>query len=127
MSFSIKRAVIHAIWGHVFGFSFILLLSCAAMMLPYPSEATVVAGLLPQVFAALSFGLIERRAGVLLKEAILTGAIYGASLFVVSCFGVGAFFSLGMRGLLSGLPILISLVPSLFFHKKKRRRRMRRR
>lgn len=127
MKGSFIGVVKHVFLGHCVGLAVLGLLSCAAMMLPYPSESVMLSGLLPLMVGAFFMGIFEKREGVMLTEAIAAGIVYAILPLTVSLFGKGELFSLGIKLLLSAVALMLSLIPSLCFHKKKKRRRVTRR
>ena len=127
MGISVKRIVKSVLWGHTVGLAMLILLSCVAMMLPYPSKSVTVLGVLSVSLGSIFLGFYQRGKQAVLSEAIVSGALYGLIPLIVSLFGKGEQFAIGYRLTLALVAILLAVLPSWLFKKRKKRRRVSRR
>ena len=127
MEISMKRVFQSVVLGHLVGMGLLVLLSCTAIMLSYPSKSVMIVGILALSLGAAFIGFYLRGKGASVMESLLSGGIYALIPFVVSLFGKGEILTFGYRLILVLVMVLLAVMPGWLFHKRKKRRRATRR
>jgi len=126
MKLSFKSVFFSVLVGHTVGVIVLVLLSCTAMMLSYPSESVMLVGILSLALGSAFLGFYLRGQRCTLGDACLCGLVYAAIPFVLSLFLSGEGIGLGYRLILVAVTVMLSVLPSWLFRKKKKYRRVRR-
>lgn len=119
----ILRSVLLA---HAVGLLLLVLLSCTAMMLSYPSQSVMLVGILSLSLGSAFLGFYLRGKSCALPDAFVCGALFAAIPLLLSLFLSGGGMSFGYRAILFGVAALLSVLPSWLFRKRKKYRRVRR-
>lgn len=126
MKLTLKSVLRSVLWSHAFGVSLLVLLSCIAMLLSYPSESVRLVGVLSLALGSAFLGLALRGRGASLPDALLGGLLYALPPIVLSLFWAKESVGMGYRLVLIAVILALSVLPSWLFKKKKKYRRIRR-
>lgn len=127
MGISVKRIGLSVLMSHLVGMVLLILLSCIALMLPYPVNTTKIIGILAFSFGAAFLGFRLRGKEIGAPEAILSGALYGGVTLISSLFGKGEATGVSYRLILFAVSVLLAVLPLWLFKKRKKRKRAYRR
>ena len=112
-----KRAIRSLISGYASALLFLVIAGSLMLKADEPDKLTLAAGIAAIMIGALVLGLVSRMSGCTVPEALVSGLIYGAVLFILSAIlGAGSSLSLPVRSLIFLIPAalagIISVLPS---------------
>ena len=126
MKLSFKGVLQSVAMAHTVGILLVVLLSCVAMLLMYPSESITLIGILSSSLGSACLGMYLRGMRCTVVDALVCGLIYGGILLLGSFVLSGDGMKISYRMILFGVMIILAILPSWLFKKKKKRRRIRR-